>query len=229
MLQSRCNEVFLPKAKPWLLAKKNQKSSDSQGWVVVYLAKIKTWIQTLVVLLLHLCQSCPVAAISLPIAIPPPSCRPLCCRHHPLPLPPSIRITPPPSIAIAAAVHLVLLPIAQLLHWWQPSAAHCAVNYLIANCNSFAILLPIVPPSLPIAAWVALGASYFQHHPLRIWCSQCTLRLSYSQCCLLRVWLSQHEGTLLCWLSEHACLQAVLREYHTLSRPRWEYDALSAC
>jgi hypothetical protein len=82
------------------------------------------------------CAAHQAAAVPLLILIALTSHRPL-RRRCPSPLPPSIAIMPPPSIVIAAAIHLALPPIALLLHWQRSSAAHCA-----AHCVA-AILLPI--------------------------------------------------------------------------------------
>jgi hypothetical protein len=83
------------------------------------------------------CATRHAAAISLLIVIALPYRHPL-RRRCPLPPPPSITILPLLSIMIAAAVHLALPPIVPLLHWWQLSATHCAVQ-----CTN-AVLLPIV-------------------------------------------------------------------------------------
>jgi hypothetical protein len=132
-----------------------------------YLSKKNTILkyQTPNALLLHWRQLSCAAAVSSPIVIALPSHSALCCRCCPSPLPPSIAIMPP-SIVIAAAVHLALPPIAPLLHQQQSSATHCAIHHPIAYHNCFVFPLPIALPSLPIAAWAALRVSYSQHRLL---------------------------------------------------------------
>jgi hypothetical protein len=80
------------------------------------------------VLLLHWQQLSCTTAVSLSIVIALPSRRPLRRHHCPLPLLPSIAIMPPPSIMIAAALHLMLSLTAPLLHWQRLSTVYCAVH-----------------------------------------------------------------------------------------------------
>ncbi len=161
------------------------------------------------------------------LCCPAPHCAAIfahCCCRHPLqsrchgplwlPLPTILRCLQCTTSASAA------INCHQLCH---PLCHRCPG----AHCDCFAVLLPVALPSLPIAPWMALRASYSQRAALRVWYSQHVLRASYSQHHLLRVQCSQPKGMLARWLSGHACAREALREYHTLSRWCWEYDNLS--
>ncbi len=110
----------------------------------------------------------------------------------------------------------------KLLHptlWW-----HCAIHWATAVLSPSAIALPSRRPlrhwhcpSPPGRCWEhhTLSRRCWEYHTLRlavrVWCSQRTLRVSYSQCCRLRVWCSQCEGTIASWLSGHTRARAALR------------------
>ncbi len=90
-----------------------------------------------------------------------PPCCPLCRRCCPSPLPLSTVILLPPSIMIATAVHLVLPPIAPLLHQQQSSATNCAIHCVTAVLLPNAIALPSCHPSrrrcpLPLLPSIAI-------------------------------------------------------------------------
>jgi hypothetical protein len=83
------------------------------------------------------CCRCPIAHHNC-FAIPPPM---QCCCPSPMPM--SIAITPLLSIVIATAIHVTSPPIVTLLHWWQLSAAHCAVHC----ATTVSLPIAITPPS----------------------------------------------------------------------------------
>jgi hypothetical protein len=143
---------------------------------------------------------------------------------------------------IPAAIHLALPPIALLLHWQGLSSAplwftchhhhhqgaHCCYHPWHTCC------CPCPRRAALSVCWeyqpTLVEVSYSQLEALRVSCSQRTLRVTYSQHHQLRLWYSQRESTLKRWFSGHAHTWAAwtaLREYHTLSGQRWEYDALS--